>query len=154
MFASILGRAKAAVGDAVEKQFLRALILVPLVIAAAYALAGVTALLTEQFGRSHAYWIMAAGLGALGAVAAMAVFARERSQEAREAVRDPSPNVAREERPAARAIPTVDTSARANLTIFGVLRTAVSDWFKHRATRLGAALSYYSVFSLGLCCSL
>ena len=44
---------------------------------------------------------------------------------------------------------TVETSALANLTIFGVLRAAVDDWFKHRATRLGAALSYYSVFSLG-----
>jgi membrane protein len=30
-----------------------------------------------------------------------------------------------------------------------VLRTAVNDWFRHRDARLGAALAYYSVFSLG-----
>jgi membrane protein len=30
-----------------------------------------------------------------------------------------------------------------------VLTTAASDWFRHRDARLGAALAYYSVFSLG-----
>lgn len=30
-----------------------------------------------------------------------------------------------------------------------VLLTAVNDWFRHRGARLGAALAYYSVFSLG-----
>jgi membrane protein len=30
-----------------------------------------------------------------------------------------------------------------------VLKTAASDWLRHRSPRLGAALAYYSVFSLG-----
>ncbi len=30
-----------------------------------------------------------------------------------------------------------------------VLLTAINDWFRHRCARLGAALAYYSVFSLG-----
>jgi membrane protein len=30
-----------------------------------------------------------------------------------------------------------------------VLLTAINDWFRHRGARLGAALAYYSVFSLG-----
>lgn len=30
-----------------------------------------------------------------------------------------------------------------------VLRTAIMDWFRHRSARLGAALAYYSVFSMG-----
>ena len=30
-----------------------------------------------------------------------------------------------------------------------VLRTAIDQWFVHRSARLGAALAYYSVFSMG-----
>src|SRR3954463_11156681 len=30
-----------------------------------------------------------------------------------------------------------------------VLKTAVDQWFRHRSPRLGAALAYYSVFSMG-----
>jgi membrane protein len=33
--------------------------------------------------------------------------------------------------------------------MWSVLREAVNDWFRHRSARLGAALAYYSVFSLG-----
>jgi hypothetical protein len=33
---------------------------------------------------------------------------------------------------------------------FTVVRTAVDQWFRHRSARLGAALAYYSVFSMGL----
>lgn len=33
--------------------------------------------------------------------------------------------------------------------MWAVLRTAIDKWFEHRSTRLGAALAYYSVFSLG-----
>jgi len=32
---------------------------------------------------------------------------------------------------------------------FTVVRTAVDQWFRHRSARLGAALAYYSVFSMG-----
>jgi membrane protein len=33
--------------------------------------------------------------------------------------------------------------------ILRVLKTAVDQWFRHRSARLGAALAYYSVFSMG-----
>ncbi|MGD9805407.1 MAG: YihY/virulence factor BrkB family protein [Hyphomicrobiaceae bacterium] len=33
--------------------------------------------------------------------------------------------------------------------MWSVLKTAASDWLRHRDARLGAALAYYSVFSLG-----
>jgi membrane protein len=32
---------------------------------------------------------------------------------------------------------------------WNVLKTAVDQWFRHRSARLGAALAYYSVFSMG-----
>jgi uncharacterized BrkB/YihY/UPF0761 family membrane protein len=33
-----------------------------------------------------------------------------------------------------------------------ILKVAVDQWFTHRSARFGAALAYYSVFSMGLCC--
>jgi membrane protein len=30
-----------------------------------------------------------------------------------------------------------------------ILKTAIDQWFRHRSARLGAALAYYSVFSMG-----
>ena len=33
--------------------------------------------------------------------------------------------------------------------LWSILKLAVSDWLRHRSPRLGAALAYYSVFSLG-----
>jgi membrane protein len=33
--------------------------------------------------------------------------------------------------------------------MWSVLIAAASDWLRHRDARLGAALAYYSVFSLG-----
>ncbi len=35
------------------------------------------------------------------------------------------------------------------MSMFSVLKDAVNDWLRHRSARLGAALAYYSVFSLG-----
>lgn len=36
-----------------------------------------------------------------------------------------------------------------SLGVWALLKTAASDWLRHRSARLGAALAYYSVFSLG-----
>ena len=33
--------------------------------------------------------------------------------------------------------------------VWTVLKSAVDQWFSHRSARLGAALAYYSVFSMG-----
>jgi membrane protein len=35
------------------------------------------------------------------------------------------------------------------LGLWSLLKTAASDWLRHRCARLGTALAYYSVFSLG-----
>lgn len=146
MFSTIVSRAKAAVGEAIEKQLQRAIVLVIFIIGAAYALAGLTAALTDQFGRSAAYWIMAAGLGAVAAIAAVAISIREKPREGEKAEQSGRPPD-HTEHSGARLSPS--QWAEDDFTITGVLREAVGDWFKHRATRLGAALSYYSVFSLG-----
>jgi membrane protein len=42
-----------------------------------------------------------------------------------------------------------DKRAVQKTIMWSVLKTAVSDWFRHKSSRLGAALAYYSVFSLG-----
>jgi hypothetical protein len=33
--------------------------------------------------------------------------------------------------------------------VWSILKLAASDWLRHRSPRMGAALAYYSVFSLG-----
>lgn len=35
------------------------------------------------------------------------------------------------------------------VTFWAILKTAINQWFSHRSARLGAALAYYSVFSMG-----
>jgi membrane protein len=35
------------------------------------------------------------------------------------------------------------------MAIWTIIRTAIDQWFRHRSARLGAALAYYSVFSMG-----
>jgi membrane protein len=41
------------------------------------------------------------------------------------------------------------TDAMVFLMIWVILKTAVAQWFRHRSARLGAALAFYSVFSMG-----
>jgi membrane protein len=41
------------------------------------------------------------------------------------------------------------TDAERQFGVWTILKGAASDWFRHRSARLGAALAYYSVFSLG-----
>lgn len=41
------------------------------------------------------------------------------------------------------------TEADRQYGVWSILKGAASDWFRHRSARLGAALAYYSVFSLG-----
>jgi membrane protein len=39
--------------------------------------------------------------------------------------------------------------AQRSSAMWELLSTAANNWFRHRCARLGAALAYYSVFSLG-----
>jgi membrane protein len=46
-------------------------------------------------------------------------------------------------------LPKVDIQLEGCGAMWALLTTATNNWFRHRSARLGAALAYYSVFSLG-----
>jgi hypothetical protein len=81
MFRRLINDAKSAVSSVILKYVARASVAVPFVIAAGFALAAVTLTLIERFGPIAAYWIMAAGLAAVGLVAALAVSVKEHEEE-------------------------------------------------------------------------
>jgi hypothetical protein len=59
----------------------RASVVVPFAIALGFALAAITIMLVDWFGQVAAYWIMAAGLAGIGAIAAVAVSIKEEHEE-------------------------------------------------------------------------
>ena len=63
------------------KYVARASVAVPFVIALGFALAAVAAMLVDRFGHIAGYWLMAAGLAAIGVTAAIFVSAREQKEE-------------------------------------------------------------------------
>jgi hypothetical protein len=81
MFAGVINQAKAAASGLLLKYVARASVAVPFVIALGFALAAVTVMLVERFGQVTAYWLLAAGLAAIGGVAAMAVSVKEQEEE-------------------------------------------------------------------------
>lgn len=84
MFAGLINNAKTAVGDLVLKYVARASVAVPFVIAAGFALAAITVMLVDRFGQVTAYWSVAAGLGAIGLIAAMVVSVKEHEEKVAE----------------------------------------------------------------------
>ena len=62
----------------------RASVAIPFVIAVGFVVAAIAMMLVERFGHVTAYWIMAAGLAAFGAIAAVVVKEREEEEEAAE----------------------------------------------------------------------
>src|SRR5215204_5125997 len=48
-----------------------------------------------------------------------------------------------------RSAPSSSATPRAYTPMWKVITQAASDWLRHHNARLGAALAYYSVFSLG-----
>ena len=68
----------------VLKYVARASVAIPFVIALGFALAAVAVMLVERFGHVTAYWIMAGGLAAIGAIAAIAVSVKEHEEEVAE----------------------------------------------------------------------
>jgi hypothetical protein len=81
VFAGLANQAKAAIGSLLLKYVARASVAIPFVIALGFALAAITLTLVERFGHVTAYWTMAAGLAAIGLIAAIAVSAKEREEE-------------------------------------------------------------------------
>jgi hypothetical protein len=70
-----------SVGSIATKYALRASFAIPFVLAAGFAIAGLTAYLIEQFGARDAYWILAAGFAISGGLAILVVRWREAHEE-------------------------------------------------------------------------
>jgi hypothetical protein len=81
LFAGLIDRAKEAASHLVLKYVARATVTIPFIIALGFAVAAVALMLVERFGHVVAYWIMAVGFAAIGAVAAIAVYAGEHEEE-------------------------------------------------------------------------
>jgi hypothetical protein len=81
MFQRLLTNAKSAVTSLILRYLARASVAIPFVIAAGFALAAITVMFVQYFGHVTAYWVMAGGLAAIGAIAAMAVSAKEHQEE-------------------------------------------------------------------------
>ena len=81
MFQGLINSAKTAVSSLILKYVARASVAVPFVIALAFALAAIAAMLVDRFGHIAGYWLMAAGLAAIGVIAAIFVSAREQEEE-------------------------------------------------------------------------
>jgi hypothetical protein len=84
MFAGLINQAKSAASGLVLKYVARASVAVPFVIALGFALAAVTVMLVERFGRVTGYWLLAGGLAVIGIIAAMAVSVKEQEEEVAE----------------------------------------------------------------------
>jgi hypothetical protein len=81
VFAGLINQAKSAASGLVLKYLARASVVVPFLIALGFALAAITVMLVERYGQVTAYWLVAGGLAAIGAVAAMAVSVKEQEEE-------------------------------------------------------------------------
>jgi hypothetical protein len=84
VFAGLINQGKAAVSSLALKYLARASVAIPFVIALGFASAAITVMLVERFGHLAAYWIMAGGLSAIGAIAAIAVGVKEHEDEVAE----------------------------------------------------------------------
>lgn len=81
MFAGLINEVKAAASGLLLKYAARASVVVPFAIALGFALAATTVMLVEWLGQVTGYWIMAAGLAAVGVIAAVAVSIKEEQEE-------------------------------------------------------------------------
>ncbi len=84
MFRGLLNDAKSAMGAVLAKYLARASVAVPFLIAAGFAIAAITIMLVDRYGQVTAYWIMAAALALIGAIASLVVSVKEQEEEAAE----------------------------------------------------------------------
>jgi MFS family permease len=80
----LLDRAKSAVSSLAIGYAERAGIAVLFVLAGAFAIAAIAAMLVDRYGHVKAYWYMAAGLVAIGAIAGWGIALKEHQEEDRE----------------------------------------------------------------------
>jgi len=84
VFQSVINDAKSAAASFVDKYLARASVAIPFVVAFGFATAAASLALTERFGATSAFWIMAAGFCTIGLLAAMVVTMKEQETAAAE----------------------------------------------------------------------
>jgi hypothetical protein len=82
VFEKLLSYATSGITDLIAKYAVRASVAVPFLFALGFGLAALTVILIDAFGYRDAYLLLAGAFLALGVVAAIAVRAKERSDEA------------------------------------------------------------------------
>jgi hypothetical protein len=82
VFRKLLNYATSGITSLIVKYAVRASVTIPFLFALGFGLAGLTIVLIDAFGYRDAYFLLAGGFAALGAVAAFAVWLKERSEEA------------------------------------------------------------------------
>jgi len=82
MFKRLMNWVGEAASSVAAKYALRASVVVPLLLAAGFAIAGLAVYLTELFGPRDAYFMLAAGFAACGLITALAVRWHEDKEEA------------------------------------------------------------------------
>jgi hypothetical protein len=88
VFGRLLSYATSGITHAVTKYAVRASVAIPFVFAIAFGLSGLTVVLINAYGYRDAYFLLAGGFAALGTIAGIAVWLKERSEEA-----EPSPPI-------------------------------------------------------------
>jgi uncharacterized membrane protein len=81
MFRGLISDAKSAAGSLIAKYLARASVVVPFVIALAFATAAITLTLIDRFGSIAAFWMLAGGFIVIGLVATAVVTVKEQGEE-------------------------------------------------------------------------
>ena len=82
--AGLINQTKSAVSGLVLKYVARASVAIPFVIALAFAVAAIAAMLVQHLGHVAGYWIMAGGLVGVGIIAAIVVGVKEHEDKVAE----------------------------------------------------------------------
>jgi hypothetical protein len=86
VFGKLLSYATSGITDLITKYAVRASVAIPFLFALGFGLAGLTVVLIDAFGYRDAYFFLAGGFLALGVAAAVAVWLKERNEEAESSV--------------------------------------------------------------------
>jgi len=78
---ALINDAKTAAGAVIGKYAIRASVAIPFLVAAGFARAAITLLLTRRFGPLAAYGLMAGGFAAIGLIASLVVTVKEQEEE-------------------------------------------------------------------------
>ena len=84
MFAGLIQHAREAASHLLLRYVARASVAVPFIVALGFAIAAIAVMLVDRFGHVTAYWIMAAGLAALGVMAGIVVSVKEHEEQVAE----------------------------------------------------------------------